>query len=474
MNIEDLIRDANPVKTSDLAGGDSPHARRALARILDAHADPGSAAGQARHRILADADADGVASVLAGGAATGRSWWARRVNRAVLMAAGLACAATAAAVAVVAWAAFGPAPGTAPGTEPAPPVHPRTAQLMTAREILLAAAANVARAPATGRYWRVREINGITFPAGTKATPYDISLATSFDQWNPSSAGRKEWTISRQLGARPATPADTAAWRAAGSPTKWHSGQPGYRTDGWLAGYPFDWVNGLAASTTAAPPSAAWQVSDGTVGYVEGDEPGLNAAQFRRMPTLPWLVEARLRHYARLTPCGRHPVGPCATVDQLVWAEALALLQDPVSAQVRSATFEVMAALPGIRLLGPMTDPLGRRGYGLAAGAEEQHYGHFNPTRVAIIDPRSGSLLATEDITPMPRTLQCLAFDTAVVNGRSVLKCVGSSYYGRSYQGQVDDYIAVVSEGWTNASPALPPPSTWQGPTGFPGLPPAS
>ena len=34
MNIEDLIRAANPVKAGDVAAGDSPHARRTLARIL--------------------------------------------------------------------------------------------------------------------------------------------------------------------------------------------------------------------------------------------------------------------------------------------------------------------------------------------------------------------------------------------------------------------------------------------------------
>ncbi len=34
VNIEDLIRAANPVTASDVAAGDSPHARRTLARIL--------------------------------------------------------------------------------------------------------------------------------------------------------------------------------------------------------------------------------------------------------------------------------------------------------------------------------------------------------------------------------------------------------------------------------------------------------
>ena len=86
------------------------------------------------------------------------------------------------------------------------------------------------------------------------------------------------------------------------------------------------------------------------------------------MPTRPSAVAALLRHYAEQTYCAQHPSSGCSSVDQIVWLEALYLLQDPVPAQVRSATFKVMASLPGVRLLGPMTDPLGRVGYGLAAG----------------------------------------------------------------------------------------------------------
>ncbi len=408
--------------------------------------------------------------------------------------AGLAFTAAGAAAALLLSGVAGTAPRAASRVPPAVPAHTRTTQLPTARQLLLTAAAHVASRPlVTGRYWRVREISGITFPAGTKADPYDISLATSFDQWNPSSAGQREWTISRQLGARPATLADAAAWSAAGSPATWHSGEPAYRSDGSLAGYPLDWYGRLAATTAASSPGATWQVSDGTVGYVEGDEPGLNATQFRQMPTAPSLLEAELRHYALLTWCASHPSNGCATVDQLIWAEALALLQDPVSAQVRSATFQVMAALPGVRLLSEMTDPLGRRGYAIAPGSQEPHYGSYDPTTIIVIDPRTGSLLATEDIGPMPRSLACLSFDEVNLNPKSralagkpvrpgerlprpkdvITKCTGSAYDGRSYPGQVDEYVALVSEGWTNASPVLPPPSTWSGPSGFPGLPPA-
>ncbi len=352
MSIERLISDANPVRERDLLAGDSPHARRALAHILREHADPRSTTRMAR---------------LAG------RQQSRRVRKGAWITVGLAATAAAVAVAVLLSAAPGVPPGAATGAGAAPHVtnQPRAArapaaQPMTARQILLTAAAHVASGPATGKYWRVTMVGGVTVPGGTKAHPYDISLRTYADQWNPGSAGAREWRIFQQLGTRPATPADASSWSAAGSPAKWHSGRP---ADNYLADYPLDWIGTLAASTAASARSASWQVSDGTVGFVEGDLAGLKAAQFRRMPTTPRLVEAVLRRYALRTRCGQTPGSPaCSTVDQLIWAEALMLVQDPVSAPVRSATFKVMAGLPGVRLIGEMTDPLGRPGYALAAG----------------------------------------------------------------------------------------------------------
>jgi hypothetical protein len=139
---------------------------------------------------------------------------------------------------------------------------------------------------------------------------------------------------------------------------------------------------------------------------------------------------------------------------------------DDVIAQVFTVAWRRFG-LPGVRLIGAMTDPLGRPGYALAPGSQDPNAdsSHFNPTKVVLIDPRSGSLLATADIGPMPRTVHCLSFD---VNNN----CTGSTYYGRSYPDQVDEYVVVVSEGWTNASPVLPPPSTWSGSISSPGLPP--
>jgi hypothetical protein len=416
-----------------------------------------------------------------------RAGYGRR--RWYLVTGGIAVTATV-AVAAVALSGTSPAGGRrpappAPRSRAAPPPHATPAQFTTARQVLLAAAAHVTRVPATGRYWRLQEISGVTWPAGTTAHPYDISLAVSFDQWNAKRAGQKSWDIFHELGASPATAADAAAWRAAGSPTTWHSGQQPTRQtrDGTAAGVP--WTGELAATTAAAARGASWQVSNGVVGYIEGDLAGLTAAQFRQLPATPAGVKALLRQYYVETNCPSHPAG-CSTEGQFLWSEALALLQDPVSAPVRSATFKVMASLPGVRLLGPMTDPLGRHGYGLAAGPNGLSFGGYHPVQASVIDPGTGALLATEDIGPVPRDVQCLTFRVAggnsapgapvvkvgTVNGKPIMgTCAGSSYEGRSYPDQVDRYTALVSAGWTSASPALPPPSTWTSDGSLPGDP---
>ena len=117
-----------------------------------------------------------------------------------------------------------------------------------------------------------------------------------------------------------------------------------------------------SATTAASAQGASWQVSNGVVGFIEGDLPGLTAAQFRQVPTTPADVKALLRHYYVETNCPSRPAS-CSTEGQFLWSEALALLRDPVSAPVRSATFKVMASLPGVWLLGPMTDPLVSAGW---------------------------------------------------------------------------------------------------------------
>ena len=128
-------------------------------------------------------------------------------------------------------------------------VHPPRGEPATAREVLLTAAAHVLASRTTGAYWRVQVVSGTIWPGGTRAHPYDISVATGYDQWNPKSPGQKEVDIARPLGTRPATAADAAAWRAAGSPASWRYS---YRTGDLTLGAPWGGNLWPAVATTAA------------------------------------------------------------------------------------------------------------------------------------------------------------------------------------------------------------------------------
>jgi hypothetical protein len=234
-----------------------------------------------------------------------------------------------------------------------------------------AAAEHVTHGPATGRFWQVREEQFQVLGGGTIAHPYDIVLPSVTQMWLSPVAGRRDYYYSRQLGAHPGTPADVAAWRAAGSPRRWVFG------------------SGRPLTTTPAAPEETWDYGHGKVGYLEGDLSFLTLRQFRALPASTAGLARALRKEAMGTWSARHPGSGGATADQLIWDEALALLADPVSPRVRSAAFRVLAQLPGVRLLGRMRDPLGRSGYGIGTGRTALG-------EIAIIDPSTGSLLASE------------------------------------------------------------------------------
>ena len=240
-----------------------------------------------------------------------------------------------------------PAPtatGAAPAAARAPRPSGRAAQPMTAREVLLAAAAHVARGPVTGRYWRVTMIGGVTVPGGTAAHPYDISLRTYADQWNPSSAGRKAWLITRNR--RPSCGPGRCGGVARGRVTVNLAQRPASqqlpgRLSGRMERPARRHRQGISPQRDLEAQRRHRRVHGRRPGGPErrAVRPDADPAAARRGDTAP-LRQAR---------CGNPD---CSTVHQLMWAEALMLLQDPVSAPVRSATFKVMAGLPGVRLIG--------------------------------------------------------------------------------------------------------------------------
>jgi hypothetical protein len=149
----------------------------------------------------------------------------------------------------------------------------------------------------------------------------------------------------------------------------------------------------------------------------------MTAAQFQALPASTAGLEAAIRHAINDDPMTANPgtneipepswvawlqqfppfKPGTAAESRLIFAVCLDLLdRDPVTPQVRAAAFRVIATLPGIRLQGRVTDPLGRTGYGVtmpgAYRLEGPPPGDSHQLRVAI-DPATGALLATESVS---------------------------------------------------------------------------
>ncbi|MGH9071009.1 MAG: CU044_5270 family protein [Acidimicrobiales bacterium] len=112
------------------------------------------------------------------------------------------------------------------------------------------------------------------------------------------------------------------------------------------------------------------------------------------------------------------------------------LAQAGATPMLRSALYEVAAALPGVNLVGPTRDPLGRSGVAVAFTENGQNH-------ELIFDPQTSTLLASEDFVTGPTSL-----DLDVASGT----LIGSTTY--------------VATGQINSTSAIPAPvSTRKGTT---------
>ncbi|HEV2378096.1 MAG TPA: hypothetical protein VGS19_38770 [Streptosporangiaceae bacterium] len=383
----------------------------------------------------------------------------RQARRSVTMWAGIAAVPVTAAGAAVAavLAVTGP---VSPALPHRSPVAGGPGHVLSARDILLSAAVSAAKVPAAGRYWVMGDQRMRLQPAGTAAHPYDIAERSSTQSWYPRSARQRYWYIVKDGGARPATSADVAAWRAVGSPASWVFG---------------GLQHGLAAqrfTMSGSPEQAFWQPRDEALGFLAGNQ----RATFARLQALPSSV-ARLRAFLVRDVAGGSSRRMTSTLAAEVFGSGVWFLTEPVTSQVHASVYKVLAALPGVQTVGRMTDPLGRPGYGVEipqGGGENE---------VIVVSPATGELLADELVVATPGRTRveqwassCRDVHQLSLKGLSkaqrarVLKAMpsaaecarlardGSRYvqYGPRYQGQVAQYDAYTRVGWTNDSPHLP------------------
>jgi hypothetical protein len=306
----------------------------------------------------------------------------RRATRRLVLA-GLVPTVVAALVAgvVVVVSASNPPAEAPPTARSNGPARPGTAQPVTARRILLAAAekTTTANAPATGGYWvTVVELDHV-YDVGD----YNVLGRTQEETWYPLRSHGNVVSVTRWLGAAPATDADKAAWRAAGSPTRWTLTGP-------------EGKQGGGGPLPAAPGAREVTVRPGGSSFDIGGTP-LTYAQIRALPTEPDKLKAYLIKLDDAA--GRDGTW---TPDQIakwrvemLFSQSWTLLsQLPIAPAVRAATYRMLAGLPGLTVTENVRDAKGRTGAGISY-AYRNADGSSVETRL-VIDADSGALLAHE------------------------------------------------------------------------------
>lgn len=328
----------------------------------------------------------------------------------------LGLAATAAAVAVI---APGMLPDGTPPTGPRPATSLSVAAEPTARQILLAAAVAVEQAPADGDYWRVRTVSQAMLTDPTRS--YVLEEKRSVEQWLAKRPGLGSWRIRQDLGVKPATAQDEAAWRAAGAPTSWRYPK-NMKTENLFA-VPFGPLEAAAGERTAERLRSTWKGAAGDLGGESMTWEEVNA-----IPDEP----ERLRSFLEERIGRLDLTGSGMDVEE---AKAHILLRNcvdfisflPASPGTRASAYRILASLPGIRAEGEMTDPLGRRGQVLTY-QEEIEPGLFAKVQL-VVDPGAGLLAEVRTNT------------TELASGRRAELRVTTSFQ---------------AAGWTDERPDLP------------------
>jgi len=190
-------------------------------------------------------------------------------------------------------------------------------------------AARAEQLPAPGgAYWYEADRTSQVSTFGTsgklgRGPAYTVELSHVTRSWLGSSRSR---AVTNRNKPRFLTEQDRANWRAAGSPQLMIGAPPGGKPP------PDPSVNDVGV-----PPRFL-------VGYQE-----LTMNQLKRLPADPSRLAALLRVGL--------PAGSGPQIEALLFASAADLLNLPVSPQVRTAAFKVMAGVNGARLLGTITDP---------------------------------------------------------------------------------------------------------------------
>jgi hypothetical protein len=118
-----------------------------------------------------------------------------------------------------------------------------------------------------------------------------------------------------------------------------------------------------------------------------------------KLPTQPQeLIRVLQRQIVKGLVASKNPSSPTA-VDEVMYSQICnGLLYSATSPALRAALYQVLAKLPGVRLLGSRTDAIGRKGIAIAMLTANIK----NAEQITLIDPSTGEQLETENVHPNP------------------------------------------------------------------------
>jgi len=294
---------------------------------------------------------------------------------------GMALTATAASVALVALAVpLVLSPGEGQDASPVPSTITPTPRLMTASQVLLAVAVKQEHdEKVSGKYFRVRslQLRGTT-TVGSPA--YRIERRNITESWMPMEQGVESWFGWVDLGARPASTADVAKWRAQGSPKEW---QLSYEDD-------------PVTMAPGEPVVHRMTFDDVPPGYYLSGVKPVTAQVIQNLPTDP----VKLRAVLAANP---QPGATAEVINYQVFSAAGRLLFEmPSPPKLRGAALRVLSMLPGVEFKENVKDAIGRVGTRISLDWDKTARPGSRMTMLGdgrtnyIIDPSTGRLLSSQ------------------------------------------------------------------------------
>lgn len=347
-----VLADARPDELDPSKLADSPRQHTDLARIFARTADDRPARLRVPERLRSGIRPFGTVAALA------------------------AVAASAVVVSTLDRDPLGTSPGAAPHSSSAAGPD---ASAPDGRLELLSAARKVGTADGEGTYWQ------------TTTRSQDVNVVGAEDGEGPLFAVRdtatSQWSVGVRPGTRsllvsgldaeiaPRTKEDAARWRAAGSPRTMQAEVLGNEAGGTL-GYTMGPRPPMVMRTDAD--DRIYALGPRNASYQDLLELPSDTAELRR--------ELERRH-------GQDDGAEISDRTAYVLRQAADLITMPVKPAVRAAAYRVMAEQPGVRGLGRVTDPLGRKGVGIAfPGTHATSLGSVEQR--VVVDPSTGELLA--------------------------------------------------------------------------------